>query len=136
MGLFEDTRSENLIYLDTRTIRIAETFLRTAKLYLRLGVPEDKKIICQIEHGGLEGRILSAANPLRAFTLFSKRACSENVIPCVYEDTVKNFLDSERLKEIVFDSVKAITEMCDMFVPSKPQVTDLLVDNFLKGRIE
>ena len=131
--LFEDERKENRIFFDTRTIRTTETFLRTANLYKALGVPPNQEMECKIEYGGLKGRILSAVNPSRL--MFEDRVCSVSTIQRVYRKKIEEFTESETLKEIVFDTVKAITEMCDMWVPSKTVVIDPIVENFLNGKI-
>lgn len=131
--LFEDERKENRIFFDTRTVRITETFLRTAKLYLKLNVPLEQEMECKIEHGGLAGRVLAAANPSRL--MFEDSVCAAQVISKTYKRPLQDFVNPESLKEIVFDSLKAITEMCDLWVPSKERVIDPIVDNFLNGRV-
>lgn len=131
--LFEDERKENSIFFDTRTVRTAETFLRTANLYLKLNVPHNQEMECKIEYGGLEGRVLAAANPMRL--MFGDNICSTPVITKTYRQPLENFVKPETLKDIVFDTIKAITEMCDMWIPSKSEVIDPIVDNFLSGKI-
>lgn len=131
--LFEDERKENRIFFDTRTVRTAETFLRTANMYMALNVSPDQEMECKIEYGGLRGRILAAANPNRL--MFEDKACSEDVIQRVYRRPILEFSQPESLKEIVFDTIKSITEMCDMWVPSKTEVIDPIVENFLNGKI-
>lgn len=134
-SLFEDTRAKKKIFIDTRTIRTAELFLRTARLYKLLGVPEKEVIACKIEYGGLLDRGLTAANPLRVFSFSYERKCSVDVISKEYIEPISQFLNKERLKEIAYEVIKSITEMCDMFVPSKTEVTDKIVEEFLEGRI-
>ncbi len=135
MSLFEDQRSEKKIFIDTRTIRITEYFLRTAKLYQALGVPSGEGLMIRIEHGGLKGRILSAANSLRAWSIMEDRKCSENIVLNVFEKTIADCLNLSSLQEMVYEVIKSITEMCNMFVPDKKRVTDPIVESFLQGKI-
>lgn len=135
MSLFEDRRAEKKIFIDTRTIRTTELFLRTAKLYKLLGVPEKEVIACKIEYGGLLDRKLTAANPLRALSFSVERKCSVDVVSKEFIEPLSQFFDEGRLKEIVYEVIKSITEMCELFIPSKIKVTDPMVDEFLKGRI-
>jgi hypothetical protein len=133
-SLFEDHRAKQRIFFDTRAVRTAETFLRTANLYKALNVPITELMECHLEYGGLKGRILSAASPTRV--MFGGNSCSTNEIQRTYKKRIEEFLKPEILKEIVFDTVKAITEMCDdMWIPSKAEVIDPIVDNFLKGKM-
>jgi len=135
MSLFEDLRKENSIFLDTRTIRTTELLLRTARLYKALGVPENEVLACRIEHGGMQGRILTAANPMRAFSFSYQRKCAIPTIVNSFSEPIANYLDTVRLKEMVFEVVKSITEVCEMFIPSKSQVTDPMVDAFLSNKV-
>lgn len=134
-SLFEDRRSEGKIFFDTRTIRTAEVLTRTAKLYLALGVPANEEIICKLEYGGLLNRILTAANPGRAVTFSYDRKCTLNDVNMEFQEPLENFVNIKRLQEMVYETVKAITEGCEFFIPSKSQVIDPIVDEFLKGRI-
>src|SRR6266496_4182266 len=76
-SLFEDARSpsQRSIFVDTRTVRTAEVFLRTAKLYEALGVPPDTVISCRIEYGGLKGRVLGVISP-RRMPIFPVPVCT------------------------------------------------------------
>jgi hypothetical protein len=132
-SLFEDRRGGSKIFVDTRVIRSAEVFLRTARLYKYLGVPIDKKMACQIEYGGLQNRVLAAANPNRFFPI--QRKCSVNVVKKDFEQSIGYFLEPEGLKEVVFETVRSITEMCDFFVPQKDEFVGHIIDEYLRGRI-
>jgi len=50
------------IYFDTRIWRVAEAFLHCSNLYRDLELPTDTPISIQIDHSGLEGRVMGAAN--------------------------------------------------------------------------
>ena len=132
MSLFEDRKSENVIFIDTRTVRATELLLRTANLYKLLGVSQNTLIELKIEYGGLEGRVLKAANPNR---VMFDRTCSVDVINISFQEPLLNFFDNEHLKKMVFLIVKNITEMCELFIPSKEAVIDPIVEAFSNGRI-
>ena len=134
-SLFEDRRSESprFIYVDTRVVRTAEVFQRTAQLYVALGVSMDETIDCRIEYGGLKGRILGFANP-RRIPLVQRAVCTGNTSVKTFHLPLKAYLDPGELKQIVYDVVKGITEMCDFFVPAR-NVTDEMIDLFMQGRV-
>lgn len=64
-SLFEDQRSENEIYFNTRIIRVTETLLFINKLFSNLGVTYETKVSVRITHRGLAGRTLTSSNPNR-----------------------------------------------------------------------
>lgn len=132
-SLFEDRRKTNMIFADTRTVRTAEVFLRTARLYRALNVPLDTRMVCRIEYGGLKGRVLGAANSLRIFPV--PRVCAVDIIHREFNQTIGYFLEPTNLKEVVYETVLAITEMCDLFVPQKEEFIGQIIDDFLRGRI-
>lgn len=132
-SLFEDRRAEGKIFFDTRTVRTTELLLRTANLYLALGIPGNEEINLKIEYGGLLDRILVAANPARTFSF--DRKCSVNEISTTFQEPIENLTNEIRLKEMVYETILAITEVCEMFVPSKSELIDPIVENFLNGRI-
>lgn len=134
-SLFEDRRGGGKIFFDTRTIRATEVFVRTANLYRALGAPDSAVMNCSLEYGGLQDRVLTAANPNRAVTMFPERRCSINEVKREFEAPLADFLAPNRLKEMVFDVIKSITEVCDFFVPSKAQVVDPIVEGYLAGRV-
>ncbi len=135
MSLFEDRRSENKIFIDTRTIRTTELLLRTAQLYRELGVPDSINIEMFIEYGGLKGRRLTAANEMRAFTISYERVCSLDAIKASFCEPLENFFNMEKLQEMVFEVLKNITEMCDGFIPDKKAFSDPIVAAYVNGRI-
>ncbi len=133
-GLFEDSRRQNEIFIDTRTVRTTEAFWRTARLYRELGVPDDKEVVIKLEYGGLKNRKLTAANSMRAFTMYD-RSCSVDIVSRIFQKPLRDFFDNAIMKENVFEMIKAITENCDFFVPSKEAVTDPIVEAYLNGKI-
>lgn len=132
-SLFEDTRDQDKLFFDTRIVRTTELLLRTGRLYIELGVPEEEIIECRIEYGGLLGRVLSTASQSRYF--IDEKKCTFKEASIIFQKPVANFLQEETLKEMVFETIKTITQGFDFFVPSKSDHIDPRVENFLKGRI-
>jgi hypothetical protein len=134
-SLFEDRRSVSprYIFLDTRVVRTAEVFLRTARLYEALGVPAQEVVGCRIEYGGLRHRILGFANPMR-LPLIPQRVCTGDELVKTFQLPLQQYLDPAELKRIVHEVVKGVTEMCDFFEP-KRSLTDPIIDAFLQGRV-
>jgi hypothetical protein len=130
--LFEDKRTKGELFFDTRTNRIAESFLRIAGLYDLLKVPGTERILFQIRHVGLKNRNLTVANKLR----FSPedRVSSENEITTKCATTIEDIKSNEGLKQLVFSAVCDLSEMFNFFQPNK-KVTDKIVEDFLQGRI-
>ena len=63
--LFENSRNSGSIFVDTRIIRITEALLYCARLYEKLGVSGSVEVNIGISHGGLQDRVMRAANPAR-----------------------------------------------------------------------
>jgi hypothetical protein len=130
-SLFEDQRSKNKIFFDTRTIRTSETFYRTALLYKALGIP-DERMKCSIEYGGLKGRVLTVASQNR---IMIPKTCTGNLVKKEFEESVTRFLDIEFLKSITYDVIKAICIMCDYFEPDVSVTNQIVEDYLLKHRV-
>ncbi|HEX4384870.1 MAG TPA: hypothetical protein VH083_18055 [Myxococcales bacterium] len=133
-SLFEDGRSERrVIFFDTRVVRTAEVFLRTARLYKALGVPGDHVFNMRIEYGGLRGRVLSVISPSR-MPIFPERISSVDSIVREYEVTVDQVLSAAGLKNLVYDVTKRLGEVFQFFRADQGTVNQA-VDAFLVGRI-
>ncbi|MBF0106883.1 MAG: hypothetical protein HQM16_16345 [Deltaproteobacteria bacterium] len=131
--LFENMRKPESVFIDTRTNRITETFLRIGKLYSILGMPEDEKIELMIKHANIKNKVLAVANPARM--LFEKRKCNVPEVKTDFLISVKEMLCPDSLKKNVYMAIRNLAEMFDMFNPDKAGFTDRIVDSFLKGRI-
>lgn len=64
-SLFEDMRGENLIFFNTRIVRVTEALLFASNLYNALGVSSGTKLKALIKHSGLAGRTLASSSPNR-----------------------------------------------------------------------
>jgi transcriptional regulator with XRE-family HTH domain len=131
--LFEDTRSEGKIFLDTRIVRTAETLLRISRLYRTLGVQDDEQVVVRIRYTGLRGRVLTAAHPSRAVS-FRNRVCVENDMETSIRERLGNI--EPKLVDVVHEAVSELTVLFDYFEPSKEQVVKPIIEQFLKGQLE
>ncbi len=131
--LFENNRRPECVFLDTRTNRIAETFLRIGRLFLELQVPKDEMISLLIKHGNIKGKKLAAASPARVF--FEDRTCNVEEVKSEVVIPLADMLKPEPLKKNVHTVVRKLAEMFDMFDPDKAGFTDPIVEAFLVGRI-
>ena len=127
--LFEDTRAQGKIFLDTRVVRTAEIILRLARLYKALEVPSDTKVVIQIRYTGLRGRVLSVADRRRV--LHGERICIEDEIMTSIQEQLGNM--ESKLVELTHRAVSELTMLFDYFQPSKEQVVQPLLQEFFKG---
>jgi len=131
--LFEDTRSEGKIFLDTRIVRTAETLLRVSRLYGTLGVLRDERVVVRIQYTGLRGRVLTAAHPDRAVAFHDdKRVCVENDVETSIRERLGDI--EPKLVDLVHAAVSEMTVLFDYFEPSKEQAVRPIIEQFLKGQ--
>jgi len=131
--LFENNRRPNHVFIDTRTNRIAEAFLRVGKLYSTLGVSNDENIFFLVRHGNIKGKILGAGNTARIFPF--ERKSNVNEIKTEFSIPLREMLELEPLKKHVHAAVRDLAEMFDMFNPDKISFTDPIVEAFVAGKI-
>jgi len=129
-SLFEDTKNSNVIFFDTRIIRITETLLYAVRLYSSFKIPPNSKIMIGIRHSGLKNRVLASANPLRDWRIEHKSS----------EDEVYTEIDTtlEKIESNLVDNVEEFTKQLfiifDYFELSK-SVLEEIVNNFVEGKI-
>lgn len=129
--LFEDTRSEGKIFLDSRIVRTAETLLRLARLYKTLGISPGTRTVIQIRYTGLRGKLLSAANRARATSLRGGRTCAEDETTATIRERLGNL--EPKLVDLTHQAVSELTMLFDYFQPSKEQVVQPLLEEFFEG---
>jgi hypothetical protein len=130
-SLFEDQRGwPTGMFFDTRIQRITECFLYCGRLYDRLGVNPDHTISFTIRHGGLNGRILTAATPGRS--LSSEPECKVDE-----SSTTVNFrltdIDVE-LIDLVMQVAEPLFQLFD-FQSIGREDYEQIVDRFVQGKI-
>lgn len=131
--LFENNRKPTHVFLDTRTNRVAEIFLRVGRYYELLGAPSTTKVRLRITHGNIKGKILGVGSPNRI--MMTKRVCSVPEVSTDFELEVREMSDPTSLKANVYKCIRDLAEMFEYFEPNKEEFVDHIVDEFLRGRI-
>jgi hypothetical protein len=136
---FEDMRTADKLFFDTRVVRITETIWRTVRLYKTLGIRSEDYIGFRFIHGGLKNRRLTVANPRRVMThericKDAEKAESDFSITLGEMISENNEVNKENMKRYVFETIEKVTHNFDFFEPNR-SVVDEIVDSFLNGRI-
>lgn len=100
-SLFEDSRGENLVFFNTRIVRVTEALLFASNLYTNLGASPDANLSVRISHQGLAGRTLASAGGNRHVF---PRVCHESIS----ESEIVVALGT--IKETLVDDVRRIVE--------------------------
>jgi hypothetical protein len=128
-SLIEDRFARDRLFFDTEVVRATEGLLYCARLYSRLGVDPSSKIQFSLRFTGLKDRILSAANPLSAFTLLQRQ--------CVEDETVSEVSTSlqdieAKIVALVKQLISSVFVLFDFFeLPDSAY--DQLVNRFVRG---
>ncbi|HEX3653829.1 MAG TPA: toll/interleukin-1 receptor domain-containing protein [Rhizomicrobium sp.] len=130
LSLFEDERTTDALFFNTRIVRVAEALLLASNLYAALGVPPEIRLSVRITHGGLRGRVLSSSSASR----FIVRAPH-----CIEESSeTEAVLELGKIRERLVGSVRQFTEPLFMlfdFARFEDNVYDDLVKKFVAGRV-
>ena len=131
-SLFEDSRKPGSIFADTRIIRITEALLYCAQLYEELGVTGSVEVNIGISHGGLQDRVMRAANPARDSGVFGTVTAVENEA----ENSI--IVPLSEIRATIVDRVKELADplfvLFDYFQPSD-SVYDEIISNFVEGKV-
>lgn len=128
-SLFEDNRGENVVFFNSRIVRVTEAFLFAANLYDQLAVPAETKVSLRVTHRGLAGRVLSSSNPARE--LFELSKATEDISQSQIVEEVGS------LRDHLVDNVRRITEPLFMlfdFTQFDAAVIADIVTKFAKGK--
>lgn len=100
-SLFEDIGGENLVFFNTRIVRVAEALMFAANLYTNLGAPPNANLSVRVSHKGLAGRTLTSAGGNRqVFPRMSRESISESEI----------VVTLGKMRETLVDDVRRIVE--------------------------
>jgi hypothetical protein len=124
-SLFEDERSKDAIWFDTRVMRVTETFLLCYRLYKTLGATEETGVTVSLRHGGLRGRRLGSARPA---LWMPGRVCHEDEVSWKRNLTLESL--RTQLPEIVKEALDPLLVLFDFFQPQDGQVR-AVVEEFL-----
>ncbi len=129
-SLFEDQRVPNSLFADTRIVRVTEALLFCARLYAQMDVDPAKVVHIAVRHGGLKGRTLQTANPVRHLSL--PRTTMESEVGT--EMSVMLGEVDSRLVEHVKRICGPLFMVFDFLELGDPVYEDL-VGNFVAGRV-
>ena len=121
-------RKPNVIFFDTRIIRVTECLMFIQNLYTKLGFPPETQVGLRIEHSGLKGRELTNASPDRV--MFSRKTTTEN------ESASELVTVLGTMSETRVEDVRKILEPMFMlfdFMQFSTSVFEEIVRNFERG---
>jgi hypothetical protein len=132
MSLFEDKRvqAENVIFFNTRIVRITEALLYCSGLYRALGANGNSLVRFGLRHGGLRGRELTAAGD-RAVSMYERVNPQEDEV-----DTEVQFL----LGTLESQLIELVQKLCEPlfmvfdFARFERSIYGDIVGKFLKGQ--
>lgn len=130
-SFFEDQRTTNTIFFNTRIVRVAETLLFANNLYTNLGAPPGTRISIRVAHVGIVNRSLSSSNSNRILMPFQKTS-HENES----QAEIVTILGS--IRKTLVDDVKRITEPMFMlfdFAKFDDSVYADIVRKFEQGQV-
>lgn len=131
-SIFEDERKENVIFFNTRIVRITETLMYASRLYSGLGVPRDAHYLVGIKHGGLKGRILSTSSIARRFPPSADKISSEDEVYIEAETTTAQ--TESRLVELVEEFTQPLFVLFNFF-ELKRDVLAEIVGKFVEAKV-
>jgi hypothetical protein len=132
LSLFEAEGGPGRLFVDTRVVRVTEALLYCARMYSRLGVDRSALVHVAVRHGGLAGRRLSAANPMRRFTLRDDRETAETEVETEIAATLAELEDD--LIGYVKRTCAPLFVLFDFFELADEVYKDL-VDGFVAGQV-
>ena len=130
-SIFEDERQENVIFFNTRIVRITETLLYATRLYSGLKVPRDAHYLVGIRHGGLKGRVLSTSSIARRFPPSGDRVSGENEVYSELDTTIEH--TESNLIELVERFTQPLFVVFNFFELSRSVLEDI-VNKFVGGK--
>lgn len=128
--IFEDDRNTEKIFFDTRIVRVTEVLLYCARLYSRLEIDPTTVVNIAIRHGGLNGRVIGAANSSRMMR--DRAPCVEDEIDSEISSSLSG-LEGELVK-CVKELVTPLFTLFDYFELSD-QILGEIVNAYVEGRV-
>lgn len=128
-SLFEDSRSRNEIFFNTRIVRTTEALMHCANIYKLLGYSPGASVQFAMTHGGLRGRWLGAT---RKELLAVERTTNEDQVAATVEF---------RLDSVDSEMITLVKKLCEpLFMVFDYQripdhVYERVVNNFVTGKV-
>jgi ppGpp synthetase/RelA/SpoT-type nucleotidyltranferase len=130
-SLFEDTRKEGVIFLDTRIIRTTEVLMFARNLYEQMGVPEHSPIVVTVKYGGIKNRVLNVASPTRLWFRDRKNTEENGVSTTIATNIAEMKGDVAQLVDKLTSDLFGLFD----FYKVNQGVLKEIVDNYLVGKI-
>lgn len=102
-SFFEDQRTQNEIFFNTRIVRVTEALLFASNLYTNLGAPPEARLSVRVTHRGLAKRRLTTSSPNRLPPRVPRIAQDG-------ESQTEIVVILGKIKETLVDDVRRITE--------------------------
>lgn len=128
-SLFEDQRSEQRVFFDSRVVRVTESFMFCANLYENLGVAPTAPLSLRVTHRGLAGRTLTTASTNR---IIHPATTTEDVSEAELRTSVAGVRD--RLSDQVVQVVEPLFMLFD-FKQFDRSILDGIISNFASGKV-
>ena len=128
-NLFEDQRKENVIFFNTRIVRVTEALLFASNLYTNLGVGPEAGLSVRVTHRGLTGRQLTSSS-------FDRHVVPRSTQE--HQSQVEIVVTIGKIPETLVEDVQRITEPLFMlfdFAQFAPEVYADIVRRFEKGEV-
>ncbi len=129
-SLFEDERTQNKLFFNTRIVRVTESLMFAARLYRNLGVAPEMRSSIRVTHLGLAGRELSSSNPDR--DVEGGRVAVENISRAQIIETLGTM--DQHLAENVHRITESLFMLFDFAEFTSP-VYEEIITNFQRGRV-
>jgi hypothetical protein len=132
-NIFEDSRDDSAIFIDTRVVQISEALQFCRNLYTALNVRNGSSVTLSVCHSGLKGRRLSAASPeRRAMLLPFKRIIAEDVLD--HQVTFAHPTSDETIIVLCKELLEPLFMMFNYYKVPDDWYSEIASD-FLKGKI-
>lgn len=129
-SLFEEERSDDSIFFNTRIVRTTEAVMYLHSVYEALGAADDDRVKIRMKYDGLAGKALSSSNPSRA--LVHRPSITEDVSDAEIE--VRHGAMIDQLTENVQNLVAPMFVLFDFFELADSVYADI-VSKFVNGHV-
>jgi len=129
-SLFEDMKSENEIFFNTRIVRTSEMLMFLSGLYDNLGVSKESVMSFSLRHNGLENRFLSSVGNRTMFRKYGPSA--ENEITTKISSKLSSLY--QNVSTLIAELLSPVFLLFDFF-EIEQKIFDDIVQNFKEGRV-
>lgn len=131
-SLFEDHKTQEKFYVDTRVVRATEGLLYCARLYSRLGVDPSSKIQFSLRFTGLKDRVATIISPYRT-GLFQDYRCTENEAGGEVSTSLQDI--EANIVSLVKQLLSPVFILFD-FLELSDSIYEDIVNKFIQGKVQ